>query len=240
MSPTDQTAQEMPSLAILIPLYPSLCVLFSSLLMIYLCRRSIRHAYSRLSRTCLRKNENKNYTRLGDRNEVELESGFESDIELDTRSEDAEEEEEENTDTDTDTEEASPTQVIHHPQNPSIHQHPTNQPNHTDPTPTQEPVPVPEPEPEYPPLYVSTSTPKPPSSTHTCYPRQPRQRPAGNGDFGDESTRGAGWAHGRIGWPRGRRDGCFRFQLDCRIKYGHLEGGNRSGVNVKTDELINR
>ncbi|KAI9045376.1 uncharacterized protein KD926_008803 [Aspergillus affinis] len=80
----------MASLAILIPLYPSLCVFFSSLLMIYLYRRGLR-------RVCLRfifwKNRSRNqnqkqgrYTRLDDR-EVELESGLESENEFEIQPE---------------------------------------------------------------------------------------------------------------------------------------------------------
>ncbi|PLB45954.1 hypothetical protein P170DRAFT_467136 [Aspergillus steynii IBT 23096] len=87
----------MASLSILIPLYPSLCILLSSSLMLYLYRRSIRHALARFSRTyanttIFRKNTTQirgHYTQLDlDNREEDLESGFEPENELKTTSDD--------------------------------------------------------------------------------------------------------------------------------------------------------
>ncbi|KAH8423558.1 uncharacterized protein LDX57_001318 [Aspergillus melleus] len=80
----------MASLAFLVPLYPSLCIFFSSLLMAYLYRRNLRRACPRFFGTIFRKNQtNKQgrYTRLDDR-EVELESGLESENEFEIQSKD--------------------------------------------------------------------------------------------------------------------------------------------------------
>ncbi|KAK1138364.1 hypothetical protein N8T08_002668 [Aspergillus melleus] len=91
----------MASLAFLVPLYPSLCVLFSSLLMMYLYRRTLRRACPRFTCTIFRKNHNQNqnrsqdyYTRLDDR-EVELGSWLESKNEFEDGGKDEDEDEEE-------------------------------------------------------------------------------------------------------------------------------------------------
>lgn len=89
----------MPSLSILIPLYPSLCILLSSLLVVYLYRRRIRHALARLVRKTKTRRQGL-YARLHDTIDGDAEPGVECAIDLESL---AEENENENTDSEAET-----------------------------------------------------------------------------------------------------------------------------------------